>query len=97
MSVKKLTNPVLLDNTQTPTAGGLYDPALGPMKKGDLCSTCKLNDLACPGHYGHLELSTPVFHPLFMTHAFTLLRGACLFCHRFKLHEKEVSRASDGL
>jgi DNA-directed RNA polymerase I subunit RPA1 len=36
MSVKQITNPILLDNTQTPTAGGLYDPSLGPMKKDDM-------------------------------------------------------------
>lgn len=36
MSVKQITNPVLLDNTQTPNAGGLYDPSLGPMKKTDV-------------------------------------------------------------
>lgn len=36
MSVKQIVNPVLLDNTDTPTAGGLYDPALGPMKRNDM-------------------------------------------------------------
>lgn len=36
VSVKQITNPQLLDNTQTPTAGGLYDPALGPMKLDDM-------------------------------------------------------------
>lgn len=30
ISVKQITNPVLLDNLNQPTAGGLYDPALGP-------------------------------------------------------------------
>lgn len=36
ISVKQIVNPVLLDNTNTPTAGGLHDPALGPMKKEDM-------------------------------------------------------------
>lgn len=36
MSVKQITNPELLDNTQMATAGGLYDPALGPMKRDDM-------------------------------------------------------------
>ncbi|PWN27196.1 beta and beta-prime subunits of DNA dependent RNA-polymerase [Jaminaea rosea] len=85
MSVKQITNPVLLDGTQTPTAGGLYDPAFGPMKKDDICTTCRLNHFQCPGHFGHIELPQPVFHPLFMTHGYNLLRGTCLFCHRFKI------------
>lgn len=36
ISVKKIQNANLLDNTNSPTTGGLYDPALGPMKKNDL-------------------------------------------------------------
>lgn len=49
------------------------------------CSTCRLNFYQCPGHFGHIELPQPVFHPLFITHMFNLLRGTCLYCHRFKL------------
>jgi len=35
ISVKQINNPVLLDHLKHPTLGGLYDPALGPMDKGD--------------------------------------------------------------
>ena len=31
MSVKQISNPLLLDSFGRPTYGGLYDPALGPM------------------------------------------------------------------
>ncbi|KAJ1676057.1 hypothetical protein EV182_008969, partial [Spiromyces aspiralis] len=30
MSVKKIVNPILIDNLGNPTKGGLYDSALGP-------------------------------------------------------------------
>lgn len=93
MSVKQISNPVLLDNTQNPTAGGLYDPMLGPMKKDDICQACHLNHFQCPGHFGHIELPQPVFHPLFMTHMYNLLRGSCLYCHRFKIPEFQVSKS----
>lgn len=33
LSAKAIVNPVLLDTTGLPTAGGLYDPALGPMER----------------------------------------------------------------
>ena len=33
ISVKQIVNPVLFDNLQHPTKGGLYDPALGPFSK----------------------------------------------------------------
>jgi DNA-directed RNA polymerase beta' subunit len=36
ISVKQIVNPVLLDNLNRPTVGGLYDPALGPMDQGDV-------------------------------------------------------------
>ncbi|CEH13852.1 beta and beta-prime subunits of dna dependent rna-polymerase [Ceraceosorus bombacis] len=86
LSEKAIVNPVLLDTTGLPTAGGLYDPALGPMERSAICQTCHQSSFKCPGHFGHIELPAPVFHPLFMSHMFNLLRGCCLFCHRFKIN-----------
>lgn len=36
ISVKQITNPVLLDNLNQPNIGGLYDPALGPITQRDM-------------------------------------------------------------
>lgn len=36
ISVKKVDNPILLDNLNLPTKGGLYDPKLGPMGPRDV-------------------------------------------------------------
>ena len=36
ISVKQITNPVLLDDLNRPNPGGLYDPALGPSEKQDM-------------------------------------------------------------
>lgn len=49
------------------------------------CATCQLTYFTCPGHFGHIELPAPVFHPLFMVNMYNLLRGTCLFCHHFKM------------
>ena len=35
-------------------------------------------------------MPAPVFHPLFMTHMYNILRGGCLFCHKFKLAEVQL-------
>lgn len=59
------------------------------------CQTCRMNHFQCPGHFGHIELPQPVFHPLFMTHTYNLLRGSCLFCHRFKIPEYQVSQVRE--
>ena len=36
ISVKQITNPVLLDDLNRPNLGGLYDPTLGPVYKQDM-------------------------------------------------------------
>ncbi|ORY24297.1 putative DNA-directed RNA polymerase I 190 kDa polypeptide [Naematelia encephala] len=87
ISVKKVDNPVLLDNLNLPTKGGLYDPKLGPMGARDVCETCHLSYFACPGHFGHIELPVPLYNPLFMPQAYKLLQNTCLYCHHFKMPE----------
>jgi DNA-directed RNA polymerase beta' subunit len=37
ISVKTIVNPVLLDDLNRPNIGGLYDPALGPSDRQDMC------------------------------------------------------------
>ncbi|KAM0755051.1 DNA-directed RNA polymerase [Meredithblackwellia eburnea MCA 4105] len=90
ISVKQVVNPVLFDNLNNPNAGGLYDPAFGPIQRGGICSTCRLSSFDCPGHFGHIDLPTPVFHPLYMTQAFQLLRGTCTYCHHFLATEAQI-------
>ncbi|CAK5262993.1 unnamed protein product [Mycena citricolor] len=85
ISVKQIVNVNLLDDMNRPSVGGLYDPALGPTEKQDICSTCRLTFFTCPGHFGHIDLPAPVFHPLFMGNMFNLFRDTCLFCHQFKM------------
>ena len=92
ISVRQVVNPILLDNANAPTIGGLYDPAFGPMRLDDICQTCHMNHFECPGHFGHIELPAPVFHPLFMNHAYSLLRGTCLYCHHFKISKMALAK-----
>ena len=80
LSVKKLTNPETFDALLHPNFGGLYDPALGPTDKDDLCGTCSQNYIYCPGHFGHLELPLPVYHPLFFKELLQILRSSCFKC-----------------
>ncbi|XP_019629041.1 PREDICTED: DNA-directed RNA polymerase I subunit RPA1-like isoform X3 [Branchiostoma belcheri] len=82
LSVKEITNPQTFDNLLHPTTGGLYDPALGPTDRDDLCGTCAQNYLHCPGHMGHVNLPLPVFNPLFLRLLYQMLRGSCFYCHR---------------
>lgn len=54
------------------------------------CSTCHLTYFTCPGHYGHIELPLPVFHPLFFQSMYKVMKGMCTYCHRFKMTRLRV-------
>lgn len=106
ISVKQIDNPILFDSLNLPNKGGLYDAALGPLTSRDMwaainlhvgywadcssCETCKQSYFACPGHFGHIDIPMPVYHPLFMRETFILLRSLCMYCHHFKYPELVV-------
>ncbi|KAF9387865.1 hypothetical protein CPB97_001922 [Podila verticillata] len=92
ISVKQIVNPVLFDNLNHPTKGGLYDPSLGPFSKHHVCATCSLDHFACPGHFGHIELPCPVYNPMFFPQMYQMLRSSCQFCHQFRMSKSETHR-----
>jgi len=57
-----------------PKAKGLSDPKLGTLDRAMKCSTDGANATDCPGYFGHLELSKPVYHVGFMTTILKVLR-----------------------
>ena len=83
MSCKRITNPETFDSLLHPNPGGLHDPALGPCDKQELCGTCGLNYIHCPGHVGHIILPLVVFHPIFFQTLYSILRGSCFVCGGF--------------
>ena len=52
-----------------PVYGGSNDPRLG-----------NLNDLSCPGYFGHVDLSSPVYHQGFLDVTMKVLRCVCYHC-----------------
>jgi DNA-directed RNA polymerase II subunit RPB1 len=49
--------------THKPKLGGLMDPRMGTIDRNFKCQTCGEGMSECPGHFGHIELARPVFHP----------------------------------
>ncbi|XP_047128509.1 DNA-directed RNA polymerase I subunit RPA1 isoform X1 [Hydra vulgaris] len=82
LAIKKIDNPETFDLLRHPNKGGLYDLALGPNEKDDICDTCSLGHIKCPGHFGYIELPLPVYHPMFFKLMISILRGSCFNCHR---------------
>ena len=35
---------------------------MGVTDMGKVCKTCGQKNIDCPGHFGHLELATPLYH-----------------------------------
>jgi len=92
ISVKLITEPRSFEmKTGAVAEHGLYSKALGPVKRGDTCTTCELNDLNCPGHYGHIELSAPVYHPMLVQTMYQIVSKTCLECYRFRLSPPELT------
>lgn len=60
------TNEILIttqdEQKQRPRERGLNDPRLGSIDRQFKCMTCEEGMSECPGHFGHIELATPVFH-----------------------------------
>ncbi|CAD6501492.1 BgTH12-01744 [Blumeria graminis f. sp. triticale] len=67
MSVCHVLYPETMDDSRMkPRESGLNDPRLGSIDRQFKCSTCDQNMSECPGHFGHIELAKPVFHPGFI-------------------------------
>ncbi|KAJ4330470.1 DNA-directed RNA polymerase II core subunit rpo21 [Didymella glomerata] len=63
MSVVHIIYPETMDeDNKKPREQGLNDPKLGTIDRMYSCATCKEDIQVCPGHFGHIELATPVFH-----------------------------------
>lgn len=90
ISIKEITKPELLDTKDSPIQGGLYDPALGPIKELDTCKSCGQQGLLCPGHYGHIELARLIFNPLLFRNLKNVLQMTCFYCHKFRMGEEKV-------
>ncbi|KRX88044.1 DNA-directed RNA polymerase I subunit RPA1 [Trichinella pseudospiralis] len=91
ISVKEITAPNAFDALYHPIAGGLCDPAFGPVDYMECCATCSFTGAQCPGHYGHIRLPLPMFNPLLFDITYQLIRGTCFVCHRLFVADNEVA------
>lgn len=83
-----------------PKLNGLMDPRQGCSDRFSRCQTCAGNMTECPGHFGHIELSKPVFHVALIPKIIKVLRCVCFYCSKllvdvvrllFQQHSKIVN------
>ncbi|KAF2128057.1 beta and beta-prime subunits of DNA dependent RNA-polymerase [Dothidotthia symphoricarpi CBS 119687] len=85
MSVCHILYPETMDEVkQRPREQGLNDPRLGTIDRMYTCQTCKEDIQICPGHFGHIELHTPVFHVGFVVKIKKILETVCHTCGLIK-------------
>ncbi|TFY81801.1 hypothetical protein EWM64_g2217 [Hericium alpestre] len=84
-SVAKIEHPEVMDETtHKPKMGGLMDPRMGTIDRNFKCQTCGEGMSECPGHFGHIELARPVFHPGFIVKVKKILESICVNCGKLK-------------
>ena len=64
-------------------SNSLYDPKMGSLD-GQPCITCGETDL-CPGHFGHINLTEPVIHPLMYRFVINILKCFCFKCGKLSV------------
>jgi len=79
-----------IDNTKMFGAGSVYDPLMGPMNIKEICPSCSLTSVDCPGHYGMCELACFILHPLFHRTIVNILKCVCISCYRVVLTEDHL-------
>jgi DNA-directed RNA polymerase II subunit RPB1 len=83
-----ITLPESYDNFE-PKKGGLVDARLGPPDTHSECSTCGLNYIECPGHFGHAELAEYVFHDGFLDYLKNILECICVRCSTLLINKTD--------
>ena len=78
--------PESYENSE-PKRGGLVDTRLGITDSNLDCAYCGLGAKDCPGHFGHTQLVSPVFHYGFFPIVKNILSCICLRSSRLLAHK----------
>ncbi|EKE39890.1 hypothetical protein ENUP19_0216G0036 [Entamoeba nuttalli] len=89
MGVCKITESTSVSSDGKPVLGGLADPRMGPFEKGEECQTCRGTRTECPGHFGYIELTQPVYNAIYMKYILHVLKCVCPICKRIYCHGDE--------
>lgn len=94
-SVMEVTRGCLYEKG-IPSDNAINSLELGTCDNNFRCKTCLHDVRNCPGHFGHLVLATPMYHPLFVDHVVKILRSVCFWCSHILL-ELDDARVNTNL
>jgi DNA-directed RNA polymerase beta' subunit len=72
-----------------PKPGSLYDLRMGTVLRETVCATCRLQVGRCPGHFGILQLATPIFNIIYIDVIKKILHCKCFKCGRLLIKKKD--------
>lgn len=75
-----------------PRPHGINDYRMGTVDRRIPCGTCGNTLEKCNGHWGHMNLSAPVFHAGYLSEINALLNSLCFFCSRYRISHYIVDR-----
>ena len=80
------------DELNNPTSHGIWDEAMGvsALDKLSKWKTWGCDSTYCPGHMGHIKLTSTCYNPFTMKLLHKLLKSKCMVCHRLRIFPKKI-------
>lgn len=69
---------------------GPNNKRLGVLSSKELCVTCGKTNIQCPGHFGHINLEIPVYHPNYVKTIVRILNCVCVKCYNCRKTKEYV-------
>ncbi len=70
--------------------GTVNDTRMGVVDDSLICSTCKKDNIECPGHLGRIVLAQPIYHPLYLRTIIQILKCVCNSCGGLLMSEEAM-------
>lgn len=96
-SIMPITNTQMFDNNGNPSKNGVYDPRLGTTENSQKCEICGQSAWNCNGHFGHIHLQRPVYHPFYIKSLRQLVVGMCSTGKHLRVPQYIVDQVEMGL
>ncbi|XP_077301448.1 uncharacterized protein LOC143922045 [Arctopsyche grandis] len=69
---------------------------MGTTERNFLCQTCNSSSFDCVGHYGHIELTKPMFHIGYLSKIKKTLESVCFYCSKIKISKEKIPRGLEN-
>jgi len=79
-----------ITNTKLTGPNSVYDERMGILEPNKKCKMCSQDEKKCVGHFGHILLNVPVFHPLFYKFIMLFLKSFCCQCSKLLLSREHM-------